>query len=101
MYKRKLRTDSQDKLRGFGKENQRQHVEFGKPLVRLAALPKERYINFVDAYLLCLGVFKKVRNEGSRRSAVRAEPIKEHETVDMKLAHSFSKVRACIGLEFE
>ena len=35
---------------GFGKENQRQHVEFGKPLVRLAALPKERYINFVDAY---------------------------------------------------
>ena len=45
--------------------------------------------------------FQKVRNAGSRRSAVRAEPIKEHETVDMKLAHSFSKVRACIGLEFE
>ena len=34
----------------FGKEIQRQHVDFGKPLVRLAALPKERYINFVDAY---------------------------------------------------
>ena len=62
---------------------------FGKPLVILAALPKERYINFVDANLLCLGVFQKVRNEGSRRSAVRAEPIKEHETVDMKLAHLF------------
>ena len=45
--------------------------------------------------------FQKVRNVGSRRSAVRAEPIKEHETVDMKLEHSFSKVRACIDLEFE
>ena len=54
---------------GFGKENQRQHVEFGKPLVRLAALPKERYINFVDAYLLCLGVFKRLEtraHEGAR-----------------------------------
>ena len=44
---------------GFGKENQRQHVEFGKPLVRLAALPKERYINFVDAYLHGVPVWTK------------------------------------------
>ena len=53
----------------FGKEIQRQHVDFGKPLVRLAALPKERYINFVDAYLLCLGVFKRLEtraHEGAR-----------------------------------
>ena len=45
--------------------------------------------NTLALCFLCLGVFQKVRNEGSRRSAVRAEPIKEHETVDMKLAHLF------------
>ena len=34
-------------------------VKDGKPLDCLATPPKERYINFVDADLLCLGVFRK------------------------------------------
>ena len=41
----------------------------GKPLVALAAPPKERYINSVDTDLLCLGVFQRKSlgaHEGAR-----------------------------------